>query len=151
VTAKASDKLKLARGTVRKDRADRTIKVDVVRPKKPKWLGDIASSYWDETVKLLESEKQLLPCYGDFITQYSIAWQDFHKADRVIEEEGEYCHSEKGGVYQHPAVGVRNKAIERIGKFGRQLGLSGQSIKHVQKTEGKEAASTKGRFFGKQA
>lgn len=120
------------------------------RPVKPDGLGDVASAKWDQVIKHLEKESQLAPAYGDFIEMYCKAFQDLHDAESRLEIDGEYCQGEKGGVYQHPAVGVKNKAIERILKFGRQLGMSGASAPHVQKTEKKEE-TTKKRFFGKQA
>ena len=148
---KASETLKIARGTARKDRAVKKIPLMAGRPAKPDWLSDIASEKWDETEKIMMKEGTLTEGCGDFLCMYCIAFDDFHKSSRTIDDEGEYCHSEKGGVYQHPAVGVRNKAIERINKFGKQLGLSPATSGHVQKTEPKEADSKKGRFFGKQA
>lgn len=148
MTTKASEKLKIARGTARKDRSGKVIPARIGFPNKPEWLGLIASAKWDETVLILEAEGLLSPTYGDCIAMYCHAFQDLHNAERVLEAEGEYCHSEKGGIYQHPAVGVRNKAIERILKFGRQLGLTPASIMHVQKNEKHETPSTKKRFFG---
>ena len=67
--------------------------------------------------------------------------------ERIIEQEGEICESEKGGKYQHPAVGMKNKAIDRIMKFGRQLGVCAETIKHVQKAKKPETANKKKRFF----
>ena len=151
MTAKASNKLKIARGTNRPSRAKSDPSANPGRPVKPEWLREIASAKWDEVIALLEAENQLAPIYGDFVAMYCQAFQDFHDAQTTIDDEGKYCHSEKGGIYQHPAVGVQNKAIERINKFGRQLGLSGASIKHVQKTEKQDVPSAKKRFFGKQA
>lgn len=148
VTVKATNDLKIARGTARKDRASKASSVIAGRPVKPGWLGERASEKWDETILLLEAESQCSPTYGDFLAMYCHAHQEFYDASRVIEDEGAYVHSEKGGVYQHPAVGVRNQAIDRIMKFGRQLGLSAQSIKFVQKTEKQDTTSTKKRFFG---
>lgn len=148
MTAKASKTLKIARGTLRKSRDVEEPHAVSGRPEKPDWLGDVASAKWDEVVAILESEGQLSPTYADFIAEYCRAHQDVADASLIIEEEGLCCTSEKGARYQHPAVGMRNQAIDRIMKFGRQLGVSAQSIKFVQKTKKKEMPSSKKRFFG---
>ena len=147
---RVSETLKLASGTNRPPRPKPPAKANG-KPVKPSWLGEIASVKWDETVALMLAEETLTPTCADFLTMFCVAIEDFHNANDTIANEGEYCHSEKGGVYQHPAVGVRNKAIDRIMKFGRQLGLSPATSAHVQKASKKEAVSSKNRFFGKNA
>src|SRR5690348_6859571 len=133
MTKRVSQPLKVARGTARKDRGVSAPASATNCPHKPEWLGPIASEKWDEVVAHLESENQLLPIYGDFIGLYCQAFEDMRNAEAVIEVEGEYCMSEKGARYQHPAVGVKNKAIERMAKFGNKLGMNGAST--VQKTK----------------
>ncbi len=40
--------------------------------------------------------------------------------------------SEKGGQYQHPAVGIMNQASQRIRKFGSMFGLALSERKSVE-------------------
>lgn len=152
MTAKAPKSIKLARGTYRRDRdAGGEQQPQPGRPEKPSGMGPVASAKWDEIVALLEAEGQLSPLYGDFIAEYCRAHQDVADAERIIADEGEICVSEKGGRYQHPAVGMKNKAIDRLMKFGRQLGVSAQSVKHVQKAPKRETSDSKKRFFDRHA
>lgn len=115
---------------------------------RPEWLGPIAAEKWDQMIPILVGRKTVSPAYVDFLAFYCQAHQDYHDACRVIEDQGEFVHSEKGGVYQHPAVGMRNKAIERIAKFGREFGLSPTSIRDIQVNSSGKKETGKKRFFG---
>src|SRR6266851_3520845 len=114
----------IAKGTERK--RQRPAEPDEVQGEmpKPEWLGPLASVKWDEMMAVLEGRKTVSPAYVDFLSLYCQAWQDLHDAEETIESDGEFVHSDKGGVYQHPAVGKKHKAIERIAKFGREFGFS---------------------------
>ena len=114
---------------------------------KPDWLGPIASAKWDEMVPVLVARKTVSPAYADFLAVYCQAHQDLHDAMETIERDGMYIVSEKGGMYQHPAVGVKHKAIDRIGKFGREFGLSPTSIRDIKVNGPKETPNKKKRFF----
>jgi P27 family predicted phage terminase small subunit len=94
-------------------------------PLKPDWLGPKASEVWDETVAELQEIPGLLSTLdGGVLALYCDAWQQFHDAQAIIAENGMVCHSEKGGTYQHPAVGISNKAREQITKLGALFGLN---------------------------
>ncbi len=116
---------------------------------RPEWLGPIASAVWDSTLTVLRARRTVSPAYIDFLAVYCQAHQDMHDAMDIINEEGRFVHSDKGGVYQHPAVGMYGKAIERIGKFGREFGLSPTSIRDIQaNAEIPESESKKRKFAG---
>lgn len=95
-----------------------------VVPDAPEWLGEIGKSIWQQVAAtmhrigcLTESDQKLLSIYCE-------AWDDFFAARRVIEEEGMICTTDKGTCYQHPAVGIKNKAIQRIRQIGGDFGMS---------------------------
>lgn len=103
-------------------------------PSKPAWLGSVASEKWDEILPALEEMGVMAAVYGDFLAMYCQAHQDLHDAQEIINREGMTCQSEKGGAYMHPAVAIKQNAIERIAKFGREFGMSASSIRDVTKT-----------------
>jgi P27 family predicted phage terminase small subunit len=111
-------------------------------PEKPEWLGPIASEKWDEIVPELVKIGVMAVIYADFLAMYCQAHQDLHDAMELLSEEGMTCTSEKGGAYLHPAVSIKQNAIDRIAKFGREFGISPASIRGVIKTPGSEKKKT---------
>jgi P27 family predicted phage terminase small subunit len=96
-------------------------------PQKPDWIAakPIASAKWDETIAELQEIPGLLSTLDkDALSLYCDAWQTFHDAQALIVEYGMVAHSEKGGAYQHPAVGICNKAREQLVKIGSMFGLN---------------------------
>jgi P27 family predicted phage terminase small subunit len=96
-------------------------------PIKPAWIAakEIASEKWDETIAELQEIPGLLSTLdGDALSLYCDAWQQFHDAQALVAAQGMVCQSEKGGTYQHPAVGIANKARAEITKLGSMFGLN---------------------------
>jgi P27 family predicted phage terminase small subunit len=96
-------------------------------PAKPDWIAErpIASAKWDEIVAELQEIPGLLSTLdGDALSLYCDAWQTFHDAQALIVQHGMIAHSEKGGCYQFPAVGIANKAREQLVKIGSMFGLN---------------------------
>lgn len=139
--------VRIAKGTERKrPRPEEPVEVVGEMPK-PEWLGPIASAKWEEMIAVLAGRNTVSPAYVDFLALYCQAHEDYHHACETIDREGEFVHSEKGGVYQHPAVGMKHKAIERIAKFGREFGFSPTSIRDIQVTAAESKKTGKERFF----
>lgn len=115
--------------------------VPIGSPKKPEWLGEVASAKWDELLPMLERMGVTAETYGDFLAQFCEAFQDFCDAKKEIEEYGgATCLSDKGNRYQHPAVALKLGAINRMLRFGCEFGLSPSSIRSVTKTDSKNQA-----------
>lgn len=96
-------------------------------PLKPDWITakPIASAKWDEVIEELWAIPGLLTRLdGDALSLYCDAWQQYHDASALIAAHGMVAHSDKGGCYQHPAVGIANKAREQIIKIGGLYGLT---------------------------
>lgn len=97
-------------------------------PAKPDWLGPVASAVWDETIlDLAEIPGLLSELDGGALALYCDAWQQYKDASAIVAREGMVATSEKGGTYQHPAVGIRNKARDAIIRLGAMFGLNPQS------------------------
>ncbi|GAA4442972.1 P27 family phage terminase small subunit [Bremerella cremea] len=73
--------------------------------------------------------------------QFCQAWSDFFVGEKKVSElKGEYfVYSEKGGVYLHPAVTLRNQAWSRIHKLGPLFGWSPASRVGLNFNEGKKS------------
>ena len=94
-------------------------------PECPGWLAEIGRAKWGECIEILSRTPGLLTKLdGDFLALYCEAFEEFIEARNQIEIEGATCKSENGGHYQHPAVGRKNKAIERMRRFGALFGMS---------------------------
>lgn len=91
----------------------------------PDWLGDIGQAKFQELVTKLEPVDGLLkPVFEDALALYCEAFEELLEAKAEIAKEGATCTSDKGGAYQHPAVGRKNKAIQRMKQFGALFGMS---------------------------
>ena len=108
-------------------------------PVAPEWLSENAKIAWsqhaDELVGL-----GLLTLVDDF--SYALlcqAYADYVEAVELVRENGLIATSDKGSVYQHPAVGIMNKAAERLMKACREFGLtpSARSGMNVAPPDGK--------------
>lgn len=103
------------------------------RPLCPEWLNEDGRAHWERTVHLLQQVPGLLSLLDeDALTSYAEAWQEFHGAMREIEQVGATAISDKGLPYQHPAVGRKNKALERIRHYQRQFGFTPDARKKMK-------------------
>jgi P27 family predicted phage terminase small subunit len=93
-------------------------------PSPPEWLGEIGQAKWREKVPLLHPLGLLTKNDHDHLSLYCEAWDDLFSSLKEIETEGATCSSDKGGLYQHPAVGRKNKAIQRIRQLGSDFGMN---------------------------
>ena len=94
----------------------------------PDWLSDKGKETWCEVAPLLEAMGLLNTKDTGFLCMYCEAWSDYFRACELVKEHGEICESEKGGFYQHPAVGYKNKMREHVLKIGAEFGMSPSSM-----------------------
>jgi P27 family predicted phage terminase small subunit len=95
-------------------------------PQKPDWIASqpVASAVWDETISdLAEIPGLLNELDGGALALYCDAWQQYRDAAKIVATQGMVATSEKGGQYQNPAVGIRNKARDAIIRLGAKFGL----------------------------
>jgi P27 family predicted phage terminase small subunit len=108
----------------------------------PEWLGEPGQAKWADMVAILSPVHGLLkPAFVDLLGLYCEAFEEILDAKAEIEKEGATCMSDKGGMYQHPAVGRKNKAIQRMRVLGALFGLSPSDeagLKIVGGVEGEE-------------
>ena len=94
-------------------------------PECPEWLGEIGRAKWREMVAILSGVKGwITSADGGLLALYCEAFEEMLSAREEIARDGSTCCSDNGGMYQHPAVGRKNKAIERMRMIGAKFGLS---------------------------
>lgn len=93
-------------------------------PAPPDWLGEVGQAKWLEKAAILHPLGMLTKNDCDHLAMYCEAWDELFAAMKEIEKCGMICMSDKGGEYQHPAVGIKNKAVDRIRKFGCDFGMN---------------------------
>ena len=118
-------------------------------PECPSWLGTHGKSKWKESVAILQAEgsERIRRIDGDFLAMYCEAFDELHEARETLAKYSKKnktvdCVGTNGSLYPHPAEGRKNKAIDRIRKFGRELGLS-QATRKSQKKAVKLSAPTR--------
>lgn len=86
----------------------------------PEWLDGDALAKWNDLAPELQRTMGAAALDSDTLAAYCYAWATF-----VGLRDAETCvTSEKGAIYQNPEVGLRNKSLEQMRKFGAVLGLS---------------------------
>jgi P27 family predicted phage terminase small subunit len=93
-------------------------------PEPPTWLGAHGQAKWRDVAPVLLPVNLLTRQDFDALAVYCEAWDEFMWALEEIAKEGRIATSEKGGAYQHPAVGIKNKAIQRIRQIGACFGMT---------------------------
>lgn len=117
-------------------------------PTCPEWLSDVGQAKWHELLdKDLATPGLVTISDGDNIAMYCEAWCDMLDALDEIKREGATCHHEKGGTYQHPAVGRKNKAVERMLKIGANFGMNPAARTSIKLSPVPEPENAKKKFF----
>lgn len=117
------DSVKKAQGTYRADR-DMSIDVQQGIPEPPGYLSPQALTHWDRMVRAAQHVRTLTEADGDALAMLCTAFEEWRSADIIVRDEGEICTGEKGGSYQHPAVGIRTNAWKKIVRMLREFGLT---------------------------
>ncbi|MCH8968602.1 MAG: P27 family phage terminase small subunit [Planctomycetes bacterium] len=92
----------------------------------PAWVPPGAGKFWRVVGQQLIDAGQL-DCDRDMtaFSMMSRCLSDYEAALKILDAEGYICTSEAGAKYQHPCVGIANKAREAFLKIAREFGLVG--------------------------
>lgn len=122
-------------GTYRPDR-DNQFDVDSSIPDPPPMLTDHTSNpqltdfrergmlHWHRLAEVLSEARLISALDGDALALLCLAFVEYEEADSEVALYGLTVVSEKGGVYQHPAVGVRTNAWKKILRLCREFGMT---------------------------
>jgi len=91
----------------------------------PAWLTDEAEvAKWQEVTTLLRGMGVFTDADVDAVAGYCHDWVELMECRAVLQREGRVCAGDSGSPYQHPLVGVRNKALDRMRRFWSSFGLT---------------------------
>ena len=116
-------------GTYRADRRAGEVTPAAESPRVPTWVKGRARKCWKEIAPILE-ENQLLTRLDQVALALLVApLADYILAREILEEAAQtetrfLSTTDKGNVIQHPAVGVMNKAWEKVLKVLVQFGMT---------------------------
>lgn len=123
--------LKLIEGTYRRDREAPNAPDPVpVIPSRPSWLGEgvpwgrEAVREWSRIVPHLESCRLLTQLDRANLAAYCDAVGRWWHYRREVERVGPVQVTDSGYRAQNPEVGMMNRALEDMAKFGAKFGLS---------------------------
>ena len=93
--------------------------------KQPFPLDAMGKKVWKLSLETAPKD-MITPSDALALWQYCKAWSDFNIGEKEVKKlRGRFfVYSEKGGVYLHPAVVMRNQAFTRICKLGPLFGWS---------------------------
>ncbi len=122
--AKKPAAAKIAAGTFRPDR-DATLAMPTADPTPPAWLSAESREVWSQVVDMLRRIPGLLAEIDAYaLARYCDDWVEYWEAKRIVDSDGIVSLSEKGTEFQNPAVGVKNKAAERMTRFEARFGMT---------------------------
>lgn len=99
----------------------------------PDHLDEVARAKWHELVEIAKATPGLLQRSDrDHLALYCETWSDYLAACREVEAFGYTVMTESGSVYQHPSVGIRNKARATLRQLGADMGLNPSARSNVQ-------------------
>ncbi|NLZ02696.1 MAG: phage terminase small subunit P27 family [Pirellulaceae bacterium] len=116
-------------GRYRPDRRKCEPEAPAANARKPAWIKGLAAKHWKQIAPLLIDAKLLTVLDTVALGLLCDALAEYLEAGEIVEAAAKdgvkfIATTDKGNVIQHPAVGVRNKAWERVVKLARQFGMT---------------------------
>lgn len=90
----------------------------------PDYLDSYGSQKWAELIEPFCQNDLMTDVDRDALGAYCEAYSEFRRADDGLAQTGLTIVSEKGGMYQNPLVGIKNKALERMRFLYKEFGLT---------------------------
>ena len=115
-------------------------------PRRPDWLSKYAAEVWDRVVPDLIEQGVTKRVDQDALCAYCEAAADLRRATETLEAEGMTIQG-RGSTLKHPAIAIRNEAMQLLARYAAEFGMTGASRSKVKAEKPKDDAG-KGRFFG---
>lgn len=120
-------------------------------PTPPTWLDAEGKAEWARVVPELDRIGLLTKVDRQVLATLCQTWADYVEALAIIRREGTVSVSEKGGAYQHPAVGQKNAALKLLMGLWSRLGLTPSDRANMNFAEPNEPSKLKLLMFGEHA
>ncbi len=134
-------RLKLVKGTLRKDRANpKEPMPDLHLPMPPEHLHDIAKVEWgrksDELYRLgllTNLDSAIFACYCQAYAMWVVAERVLAKMAKLDEmSEGLMVRTINGNTIQNPILGVANKARADVARYATDLGMTPSARSRIE-------------------
>lgn len=129
---------KKARGVTRKDRLNENEPTpEAATPQCPKELGPLAKQEWARLIGELTELGMMTNLDRAGLAAYCIAYERMVTTEAAIQAYYKahgtlLIETEKGGLIQHPGIGIVNRASEIMDRFSGSLGLNPSSRTRIQ-------------------
>jgi len=138
---KSAADLALRGSTRAKSRAAEPAPIDGA-PDPPDWFEGEALAEWHRQIAELSARGLIDRAYRVPLVLFCEAWAEYVFAlQELAKLKSRTAQSDAGNVYQHPLVGIRNKAADRLDKLGRQFGYSPATKTNVAGASTKKEAA----------
>jgi P27 family predicted phage terminase small subunit len=107
-------------------------KFELAIPRPPRHLDPVAKAEWRRVSRELFDAGLLTRVDRAALAAYCQAWSTWVDAVKRLREEGQTIISDKGYVYQHPLVAIRDKAVEQMRRFMVEFGMTPSSRSRVK-------------------
>lgn len=106
-------------------------------PKPPAFLSTYAKKEWKRIAPFLYNNGLLTEADISSLAAYCQAYHRWLEAEKLIRTYGYTTETDKGNIIQRPEVGIANKAMDSMLKYGKEFGLtpSSRTSLHIEKTE----------------
>ncbi len=101
-------------------------------PNCPRHLDPDARREWRRLARQLHGLGLITQVDRSALAAYCQAWSRWIAAEKIIAADGLTVTTDKGNLIQHPAVGIANKALDLMLKFGVEFGLTPSSRSRLQ-------------------
>jgi len=124
--------LKILQGTTRADRQNPDEPMpDPSIPEPPKHLNDEALAEWNRISKELFKLGLLSEIDRSALAAYCVVWSRWVEAETRLKQEPLIIVSKNEQPYQNPALGIANKALEKMRSFLIEFGMTPSSRSKV--------------------
>lgn len=100
-------------------------------PTCPEWLNEDAKLEWDRLLPELDSSGILQTVDMAVFAGYCDSLSMWKRSNKMIEKEGLTIETMQGGLKTHPAVSIRDKALEKMKSFAVEFGFTPASRSRV--------------------
>lgn len=101
-------------------------------PAPPAYLGKFAKKEWKRIAPMLYKVKLLTKFDETALASYCQAYDRWLTAEKKLRTYDEFTYtSDKGNILQRPEVGIANKAMDDLLRYGREFGLTPSSRRNL--------------------
>ena len=140
---------KLAGNPGKRKLNDKEPKFELDIPMPPKHLDRVARAEWRRVAQELYDAGLLSRVDRAALAAYCQAWSTWVEAVKRLRVEGQVIVSDKGYVYQHPLVAIRDKAVEQMRRFMTEYGMTPSSRSRVKVDKPEDVDELERILFGK--